>query len=317
MDIMEGGDVEKTVGYNSLGHALEAATLGVPHGSDSAALGRDEDTALVMKKVINAYGGNPDLMNDQYGMSDSIGRMTAGYIDDLNYSATNFAGSGDAYNREELFGSGRNDFGDLQTKKFLLTVGRNEESYEIASSVQQVYTASGISGHADQSDAMAFAKRSMWFHGALDEARTEQIGKDFAEEADKKNMALEQQAEWRKFAVGAAVAGGVAVATGPVAVAAYPIVVPLAEQAGEAVKTGSSNEIAEWLKENEYDNSRQAVATQQDVIHAGQVAAATPILNYLDSSDVSEEDRRNFIDTLQGVYNDGRMATNTDNAPGQ
>ncbi len=73
-------------GYDSLGHALEAAVLGASHDDPNARLSRDGDTAELMERVVERYGGDPALLRRQESLADSLGRMAAGYVDDINWS---------------------------------------------------------------------------------------------------------------------------------------------------------------------------------------------------------------------------------------
>lgn len=313
-------DWKKTADYmpDALGHALEAATTG--HGWDdpNPQLHRDEKSAEIMKQVIDSYGSSTELREQHKAMMDSLGNMGAAYIDDLNYSMMNFGGTGDAYNRDELFGnssdgSKRTDFGFNSSLEFMKAVAGDEGAYKSMSAAQQVFEASGIKAlEGDRDDAMAFAKNGSLVHGVLDESRVTQIAEDFKDDEDKKNLALEQQAEWRKSAVSGGVAAvvgvGSAVVLGPAAGVVAATVVPIImESVGSTVSTSYASGTLEYLKENEFKNDDEARTSIGSTREAGRGSAMNPLLNYADATGMTEAERRAFLDDARGAYLDGEQ----------
>ncbi|MFC9388973.1 DUF6571 family protein [Streptomyces venezuelae] len=303
---------------DALGHALEAATTG--HGWDdpNPQLRRDEKTAEIMKQVMESYGTNTELREQHKPLMDSLGKMGAAYIDDINYSMMNFGGTGDAYNRDELFGnssdgSKRTDFGFTSTLDFMKAVAGDEGAYKSLSAAQQVFEASGIKAlEGDRDDAMAFAKNGSLVHGVLDESRITQIGEDFKDDEDKKNLAMEQQAEWRKSAVSGGVAAvvgvGSAVVLGPAAGVVAATVVPIImESAGSAVSTSYASDTLGYLKDNEYKNDDEARTSIEKVREAGRGSAMNPLVNYANAEGLTEAERRRLLDDARGAYLDGEQ----------
>ncbi|MFF3062412.1 hypothetical protein [Streptomyces sp. NPDC057909] len=78
-------------GVDALGHALESATLGHAYDDPTPTLVRDADSAGIMEKVVHTYGNDAKLTKQQEILSDSLGRMGAGYIDDINWGLDNNA----------------------------------------------------------------------------------------------------------------------------------------------------------------------------------------------------------------------------------
>ncbi|MFB7589520.1 hypothetical protein [Streptomyces sp. NPDC056169] len=313
-------DWKKTAAYmpDALGHALEAATTG--HGWDDPTpeLHRDEKSAEIMKQVIDSYGSSTELREQHKAMMDSLGNMGAAYIDDLNYSMMNFGGTGDAYNRDELFGnssdgSKRTDFGFNASLEFMKGVAGDEDAYKSMSAAQQVFEASGIKAlEGDRDDAMAFAKNGSLVHGVLDESRVTQIAEDFKDDEDKKNLALEQQAEWRKSAVSGGVAAvvgvGSAVVLGPAAGVVAATVVPIImESVGSTVSTSYASGTLEYLKDNEFKNDDEARVSIGSTREAGRGSAMSPLLNYAEATGMTEAERRAFLDDARGAYLDGEQ----------
>ncbi|MFJ6103991.1 hypothetical protein ACIQHY_23655 [Streptomyces sp. NPDC092359] len=313
-------DAEKSLAYmpDALGHALEAATTG--HGWDdpNPQLHRDEKSAEIMKQVIDSYGTSTELREQHKPLMDSLGRMGAAYIDDLNYSMMNFGGTGDAYNRDELFGnssdgSKRTDFGFTPTLEFMKAVAGDEDAYKSLSAAQQVFEASGIKVlEGDRDDAMTFAKNSSLVHGVLDESRVTQIAEDFKDDEDKKNLKLEQQAEWRKSAVSGGVAAvvgvGSAILLGPAAGVVAATVVPIVvESVGSTVSTSYASGTLEYLKDNEFKNDDEARVSIGSTREAGRSSAMNPLLNYAEAAGLTEAERRALLEDARGAYLDGEQ----------
>lgn len=87
-ELNDKGDRTKEPGYNALGHALESATTGHPYDAEAEGLKdvRTKENAEVMQKVVERYGDDPKYMHKQPGIDDSLGKMGAAYIDELNRS---------------------------------------------------------------------------------------------------------------------------------------------------------------------------------------------------------------------------------------
>ncbi|WP_128984979.1 hypothetical protein, partial [Streptomyces roseicoloratus] len=311
-------DVEKSAEYmpDALGHALEAATTG--HGWDdpNPQLRRDEQTAELMKRVIDTYGTNTELREHHKPLIDSLGRMGAAYIDDLNYSTYNFGGSGDALGRSALFegssdGSSRTDFGANASLRFMNAVAGDEEAYKTLSVAQSVYEAGGLKAlEKDHGSQLTFLHHATKVHGILDESRIVAIGQDFKDQEEARNLEMEQQAEWRKSAVsgGLAVVVGVgsAVLVGPaagiVAATAVPIVL---ESVGSSVSTGYAADTLQYLKDHEYKNDDTADGAVLDAREAGERAVATPAFHVAESQGMTLTERQALVETIESSYGRG------------
>lgn len=109
---MMGGDIKVIAGHDSLGHALESATTGYAYdadpmsGKDPMVPGsRDHRTAAtagVMEQVAFLYGSEdgPKMLHEQSQLADSLGKMGAAYIDDIDYS---LSGVGDSAKDDGAF----------------------------------------------------------------------------------------------------------------------------------------------------------------------------------------------------------------------
>jgi hypothetical protein len=259
----------KPIGFDALGHALEAGVLGYAHDDmepkipplDTAAQREARESRLnLLQQVMGAFPSS-DEVEKHDGIADSLGRIAAGHIDSLNYSMANFGGAGELADRDALFRSEENglrDLGQVQATNFLRVVAGDEDAYDTLSAAQRLYGSSLMAGQGeDQAAALNAGMHSMLMHGMLDGARMEAIGSEFADEKEKQDVALQKQANWREFGVGAVVGATVGVASAVMipAAGAAMIAVPIAyETAGGAAETVMSNHTVDWLKENEFEN---------------------------------------------------------------
>ncbi|MFI9111465.1 hypothetical protein [Streptomyces venezuelae] len=311
-------DWKKSAEYmpDALGHALEAATTG--HGWDdpNPQLRRDEKTAEIMEQVIDSYGTNTELRERHKPLMDSLGRMGAAYIDDLNYSTYNFGDSGDALGRDKLFGvssdgSSRTDFGEGASLRFMNAVAGDENGYKTLSAAQQVFEAGGLKAlEGDKGSQLTFLHNSTKVHGILDESRIDAISLEFKDQEEAKNLEMEKQAEWRKSAVSGGVAAvvgvGSAVVLGPaaglVAATAVPIIM---ETAGSAISTDYASDTLQYLKDNEYKNDDEADSAVVDARQEGRRAVVVPSLNVAEMQGMTQTERQELMRDIEASYNMG------------
>lgn len=324
-------DDGKTTGYQNLGHALEAGTLGYayddknpsipPMETEAQKAARDERTQL-MEKVVDHYK-TADTIDKQDGIRDSLANMAAGHIDSLNYSMANWGGSGELADRDGLFDSnGRRlqDFGEGDSANFLRALASDKESYDTVSTAQQIYGSSAMAAQGnDRQDAVDAGLHSVAMHGLLDQARAEAIGAEFADDEKKKNLELEKQGEWRNFHAGAVIGtvAGVGAAVVVPAGAAAAIAVPLAfEVLGGAAETQFATQTIDWLDENEFNNDQESLEGIQEAKRQGQGNAMTPLLNYAETHGMDKNEVRELTRRARGEYLAGGDYTDTDDVRG-
>ncbi|GAA4916331.1 DUF6571 family protein [Streptomyces coeruleoprunus] len=320
----------KTDGYAGLGHALEAATLGYAYDAENPSVPsaatpegqswRDSRTAL-MERVVDHYQST-GLIDKQDGIRPSLARMAAGHIDSLNYSVDNFAGSGDAAGRDTVFGADRHrlrDFGRFDSAAFLRALASDQDAYETVSAAQQLYGTSAMAAQGADDPAVRDAGlQNVYMHGLLDSARSEAIGKEFADEAERRNLELEKQAAWRGFVtsavVGAGVGAGTALVTGT---GLGAVLIPIAvETVGGAVETHVATQTMDWLKANKFDNSDEANEGLDAAREVGERQAATPLLNWAQDRGLSRTEISEVMDAAEGAYGRGRDLVDTDDRRG-
>ncbi|MFD0393688.1 hypothetical protein ACFQ3Z_19815 [Streptomyces nogalater] len=193
----------RDMGPAALGHALEAAVTGSAWDADPPSLHRDGTTRDIMTRVVERY--NVTVADGPHdAMKNSLARMGAAYIDDLNYSIKDFGGSGDELGRDRLFahssdGSARKSFGEQEARNFMMLVAADEDGYKTLSAAHQVFAASGLASlENNRDDGISFAHNAAKVNGILDESREHQIREDFKDDKTARNLELEKQGEWRK-----------------------------------------------------------------------------------------------------------------------
>jgi hypothetical protein len=306
----------RDAGPDALGHALEAAVTGSAYDADPPVLHRDEQTHGIMQKVIERYNvTSPDGPPEP--LKDSLAKMGAAYIDDLNYSIKDFGGSGDQLGRDRLFahssdGSSRQSFGEMQARNFMMLVAGDEDGYKTLTAAQQLYMASGLAAsEGDQDSGTSFAENAAKVHGILDESRSHGIREEYKDAEDAKNMLQEQNGEWRKSLMsGGATIGatvGAAVLLGPAAGVVAATAVPLVlESGGSAVSTAYGNHTLQYLQDNEYKNDPEALAAVQDVEKIGERAVTQPVLQYSQATGMSTTEADDLVREIEQSYLAGK-----------
>ncbi|MFJ4624347.1 hypothetical protein [Streptomyces sp. NPDC088812] len=309
----------REMGPDALGHALEAATTGAAWDADPPVLHRDEETWKVMDKVIDRYNVASEAGAPPEVMKDSLARMGAAYIDDINYSIKDFGASGDEVGRGRIFanssdGSTRMSFGEQDARNFMMLVAADQDGYQTLSAAQQVYTASGLAAlEGDREDGISFAHNSAKVNGILDESRSHQIREDFKDDATAENMELAKQGEWRKSlmtgVVTAAAAGGTALILGPAAGVVATTVVPIVLESGAStVSTAYGNHTMQYLQDNEYKNDPQALQEVQNLETVGERGVWVPVSNYADAIGMTQQEKDALVTEIEGSYRDGKDA---------
>ncbi|GGW75326.1 hypothetical protein [Streptomyces xantholiticus] len=247
---------EESMNYmpDAFGHALESATLGHAYDDPTPKLVRDETTAEIMKEVVTKYGGDAGLLKHQEAMADSLGRMGAGYIDDINWALNDnktdsmFAPKPGEEHKHAIFGQG-------DARSFLSTLGQHPDSYASIAAAERIYTngmldtqAVGADGKIDSGAARSAVYTGAEVQGMLDQSRADQVTAENMKKDEEYNKALEKRSGWIQFGTGAAIAAGVAFLPATAAAAgAAAILVPLAMDQGSAAAEQLAGQfIGDW-----------------------------------------------------------------------
>ncbi|WP_354597088.1 DUF6571 family protein [Streptomyces sp. JL1001] len=315
-----GGDDKVIAGHDSLGHALEAATTGYVYDADPMTAKdpmipgnrdmRTAETAGVMEQVVFLYGSEdgPKMLHVQSQLADSLGKMGAAYIDDIDYS---MSGVGDRAKDDGLFPpkyQGRADFGEQGAINFLSVIGQNETSHGVVSAAQHLYTLSMLDAHPPTSEAnMNNAHDALTtggeVRGILDHSRVQQAEATYKDEAEEQNKSLGRSGDWVKLGAGAVVGGGIAAIPLPGSTAAALVVAPLAaDTIGNAVNTFIGHEIDKGIDKAEEDPTEKAQVTSQQFYSQGIQQQADSYAIYIGAdSDVKND--TNLRDWPQDIEN--------------
>ncbi len=301
-------------GYDELGHALEAATLGVPYDASDGVVMRDNRTANIMEQIVVDVSKDMEFVADRPGIGDSLARMAAGYMDDLNWSTMDEGGRGPYEGRDQLYkyaGPGHLGLSYGTATNYLYNVAQHEGGYKILSSAQQAFTLGALDAYHDDAEAARkVITNGGHVHGILDEARLSYVDKQFGDQTDKINDKLAEAAEWKKFGIsqGAGLATGLVLLplAGPTTAAAAAFVVPtLVEGVSGAVETQWGIEIDRETKEKEVDLSEKNRMSESRFTQLGQSRASTPALIYM-----QEHGGRDHTEDVLNAYDRGANNTN-------
>jgi hypothetical protein len=313
-DSVLGKERDLGYGYDELGHALEAATLGVPHDQQGLGAHRDAATANVMEQVVSTVSKDTDYLKDRPGIGDSLARMGAGYIDDLNWSLAHEGGGTGSANADEVFkhsGPGHMSMDEPSARKFLQTVGQYDDNYQVLSSAQQSFTNSAMVAYPDDIEKVRSAVNTgAYAHGILDEARISDVNEYYKGEEDKANLEFEKSAAWKQFGMSSALGIGTGIAVtpflGPAAGMAAVTAIPMLVDTGSAaLETYWGNGYSEEALKNEADFSSKASLNAEDFENYGKVRAKSPLENYMALHDVPAGLRTTYSQEALNAYDRG------------
>ncbi|MER5226760.1 hypothetical protein [Streptomyces flaveus] len=302
--------VEKSSGYisDSFGHALEAATLGHAYDDPTPQLVRDEKSAPIMAQVVQTYGDDAELLKKQDVLSDSLGRMGAGYVDDINWALNDNA-------EESIFKPTENreahpEFQRDPARQFLSALGQHPDAYAELSTAEKVYTTSmlaaqaGDDGTINQAAAREAVRTGSEVQGMLDQSRADQITAENVKRDEEYNKALEERAGWIEFGAGVGVAAGAAFLPPVAAVGVAATLVPVAMDAGPAaLEHVIGNSIGDWTESKQQDSGEDTHAQRKAIYDAGQLNAEVPMKQFmLDHGIARDED---FGQDLEEAWNSG------------
>ncbi|MFJ8166334.1 hypothetical protein ACIRBY_36215 [Streptomyces sp. NPDC096136] len=290
MEGMNPDDLAKVDKYmpDALGHALEAATLGHAWDDPKPELHRTEEGARVMQAAALKYGGDAGLLKHQEVLADSLGHMTAGYIDDIN-QALNGDGKQSVFAPVPGDTQAHAEFARDGARDLLAALGQHPDAYATVSAAERVYSASVLEGRAvhdgtiDEGRARATIRTSAEVQGILDESRAGQVREVGEKKHEVYEKAHEQSSAWAEFGTTAAIAAGVAFLPATAAAAgAAAVVVPLAVDTGTGlVEQAAGQVIGEWSDEAKEEHKDKIGGATHDankaMFRAGEHSAEAPM----------------------------------------
>ena len=325
-------------GYDSLGHALESATTGSAYDAHPPALHRNEDTAKVADKVVTLYGqpaegteekrtqlSGAELMKKQDGIQDSLSRIGASYIDDINWGL-------DDDDKRSVFaqdGTGRTPdqrahFQASDVRGFLGTLGQDPEAYTRIGLAQQVYTTSVLDSHPpfidDNGEVHSAAAETAVSTGAevqgiIDQSRADQSEAEGAAKEKEYNEKMDKHMK-NQQAIAGAIVGGAFSLLPEADSGAAAVLVPIATDNTEEQISSRIEDNLEKYGENQH---RQLVDVRQGqskrIYDAGFLSSWEPgrkVLAGLDDGtwrgDSYYEVRENLKNAQETGYNSGSHA---------
>ncbi|MGT2528644.1 hypothetical protein ACU4GG_17025 [Streptomyces nojiriensis] len=293
-------DLKKVQQYmpDALGHALEAATLGHAWDDPSPQLVRDDTSASIMKEVVTKYGGDAGLLKAHASLADSVGNMTAGYIDDVNRALT----ENDPHTPFEAKNStGHVTLDRDEARKLLSALGQHPDAYATVSTAERVYSTSvleaqvGPDGHIDKGAARETVRVGAEVQGVLDKSRADQVQENHVAKDEEYNKALEKRSAWIEFGTGAAIAAGVAFLPATAAVGAAAILVPLAVDTGSgALEQMAGQVVGDWSeaeqKRHEDDSKKELREQKSEIYRAGEETMQAPSRRFINQHDLRVTD---------------------------
>ncbi|MEU9338253.1 hypothetical protein AB0D49_34745 [Streptomyces sp. NPDC048290] len=313
---------------DALGKALEAATLGYPAGNPDPNVLRDADNAGVMQKVMEKYGADPDLLREHQALSDSLGTMGAGYVDDINWAL-------EKNDPDSPFAPGRNpdgriDFAETEdgdgrsvVRGFLSALGQYPDAYATLSTAEQVYTRSVLEqqvnpdGTVNVGAARAAVNIGAEVQGMLDQSRADQVQATNLKTHEDYEKAVQKRSGWIEFGATVGVAAGVAFLPVTAAVGTAAVLVPLATDTASGALEQGIGQIIGDISGNSIDQHKEKVedlnATQRIAIYsAGERLAEAPMEAFLRQhrEAILPVDRQDFRESMKAGYSAGNDREN-------
>ncbi|MFF9321158.1 hypothetical protein ACF1BP_25065 [Streptomyces sp. NPDC014735] len=327
VDSLDPKEQKKALDYMpaSLGHALEAATLGYPHDSPHEGVTRDADNASVMRMVMEKYGTDVGLPNTHEAMSGSLGVMAAGYIDDINWGL-------EKRDPDSLFASGngsegRLDFSDMEegevravTRRFLTTLGHHPDAYATVSTAEQIYSSNmlerqvGPDGKINEGGARAVVGTGAEVQGMLDQARADQVVASKMKDQEDYEKAVAARSGWIEFGAGVGIAAGVAFLPPVAAAGAAATLIEVGTDAGSGLVENVIGNFIGDLSDQSVDEHKEKIEelTREEkskVFRGGESMAEAPMENFLErhATAVDSDFRQDLKESMRigyGVGND-------------
>lgn len=325
VDSLDPKEQERSLTYmpDALGHALESATLGYPYHSPNADVSRDADNAGVMRRVMEKYGEDAGLLKQQEAMSDSLGNMGSGYIDDINWSL-------EQNNPDSVFfpgvkNSGHLDFSDVSdeeygrgvARKFLSTLGQHPDSYATLSNAEQIYASGALEAQAGPDGIAKGAARAVIgvgseVQGMLDQSRADQVEAEGVKKHEDYEKAVEARSGWIEFGTGVGLAAGVAFMPEVAAVGAAATLITLGSDTAHGAVEHVIGQFIGDVLENSVDKEKEKVEdlTHDDkvkIFQAGESMAEAPMEGFMRRHNISirSEFGRDLIDSMGDGYGKG------------
>ncbi len=306
-DIHDGG-TDSNYGYESLGHALESAATGHAYDDPSPQLSRNDDTAKVMEKVVETYS-DPALLKKQEALSGSLGRMAAGYVDDINWALNENA-------PDSMFAPRAGEHGHVEigmdgARKFLSSLGQHPDAYTEVAYAERLYTTSAMEAQVDTNGNIheprvrEALRTGAEVQGMLDQARADQVKAEGLKRDEEYNKALEERSGWVQFGAGVGIAAGAAFLPPVAAAGVAGTLIPLATDQGTAlIGKLVGDGIGDWAQSDQKDSGDDIQKQRAKIFQVGEFNAGYPLKHFLAEHNITA-DESNFAQSLETDLNAG------------
>ncbi|WP_037571334.1 hypothetical protein [Phaeacidiphilus oryzae] len=246
----------------ALGHALEAATRGVPWdaGNGTPLPPHTAATDDVMNQVVNTFGGNPALVQGSgapfAAMNGSLAHMTASYIGDVDRAVN--TPSGDQLG---VFGTPAG-LNQNNTIHLLDTLGRDPNAYGVLQQAQNGYTAAQLHNAVHQpgdlnANLNRVADQGSQISGILSNARANAVAQNGWQADAAYNQAIDNNTGIANTVYGMSIGSVVGKA---------PVIGPLINNQVSGMITQMGNGF-------HHDSTPQNVSSDIGIVAAGKTAA--------------------------------------------
>ncbi|MFE3827137.1 hypothetical protein [Streptomyces sp. NPDC059092] len=318
VETVDPGETEKARNFlpDALGHALESATLGYAWDEPDVNVVRDEKNAEIMGTVVGTYAEDAALLKKQEALSDSLGRMGAGYVNDIDWALNK--SRGDTFFAQSDYPGAHASLSREQARGFLSVLGQHPDAYATMTTAQRVYTTSlldaqvGENGQVDGERACIAVSTGAQVQGHLDEARAAQVDAEGVKKHEEYTEAQEADSAWVSFGASAAIGGAVAFLPPVAAVGAAAVLIPLAtDTATGALEEFVSQSISDWsgksLDEKIEKLDDLTYAQRVEVYRAGESSAEAPMESFMMRQGIGWDENlaREMRDSVQNGYSVG------------
>lgn len=322
----------KTVaGYAALGHALESATMGAPYDADPPQLHRTAATAAILVALVTRFGrsaagtstkktrpSGADLLTREAPLTPSLGRITAAYIDDVDWALARgdqfsvFAGDDGGRESDE-----RALFQTAPLQLFLGTIGHDDDAYRSVTNAQQAYSTSMLHAHLPTTDAIGgvistdaetIIRIGGQLQGILDHSWVDQYKADGDKTDENFNKSVDERAERQQMIAGLITGGVFAFAPEPeVGVAAT--IVPLATDIVHDQIDGQIEQNIADYAESQHRSLADVRQGKVSVIYeAGRQASWVPASRLVHGDELhgwTDAQRSRLDESLQSAHSNG------------
>ena len=280
-DSMEGK--KSVTGRNSMAWAIAAATTGHRAGEPAtiADLKHSKEQAGLFSDLVKSISADQDRLRDHAYMSDSFASAAAEYMPDLHRGLDT-----DKTNGAKLFPtSGASaEISDPDAARFLHTVARNQEGYDVLNVSQHAYAAALMEQQAKHPDAYPLNSEDTLkkisydtglFQGMIAEGRHFQGDKDDADARARDDAWKAHASTWGGSVVGSATVIATEPFTGPGGILLGGLVGTASTEVFNGIINGFGDDGGKEEKAQVYQNVKDmgqvktsAIVTSQEAVKA-------------------------------------------------